>query len=96
MEEEESGASSSSSGATIPDMSNFVITTTERTPKIVGDILAKEFNMTDWLNNLSLTEAEKLQALVVKHTASKNLLSDAAIRGYASLIDEIKEADNIL
>ena len=80
----------------IADMANFVIPTTEATPKVVLDILAKEVKLTEWLNGLSRTDAEKLQSLVEKFDASKHILSDTAIRAYASMFDEMKEADNIL
>jgi len=80
----------------IADMANFVIPTTEATPKIVGDIVAKEVKLTEWLSSLSRTDAEKLQSLAEKFSASRSILSDTAIRAYASMFDEMKEADNIL
>ena len=80
----------------IADMANFVIPTTEATPKVVLDILAKDVKMTDFLNGLSRTDAEKLQSLAEKFSASRSILSDTAIRAYASMFDEMKEADNIL
>ena len=69
-------------------MTSYVMVVSDADPKIVRDVVALDIGSTkDWLNKLTLTEAEEVEKIATSHPT--HALTDTTIRKYAAQSSEM-------